>query len=282
MESRIVLPHGWWHENVRHRSADLRPLTGEDEEALLDPAPSLAERTSALIARCVPAIGTVTPIAIDDAAALTIGDREALVLALRRATFGERLQCVVRCESCDAAMDLELAVRTLLLSPYSDDGPEYDEEIPSASGVWRVRFHLPTGGDQIAAARAGPGDPERGARELLARCLGLVMDPDGREADRTTLPSAVADAIAARMAALDPQAEVSLTYACAECGARTSSVLDAAAFFFRELGGDADRLYREVHRIAVHYHWSEREILALTHGKRRRYLELLAEAGAAP
>jgi hypothetical protein len=36
-----------------------------------------------------------------------------------------------------------------------------------------------------------------------------------------------------------------------------------------------ERLYEEVHRLAWHYHWAEREILAMTHSKRRRYLALL-------
>ncbi len=51
-----------------------------------------------------------------------------------------------------------------------------------------------------------------------------------------------------------------------------------ADLLFRELAEHGDRLYREVHHLALHYHWSERDILALPHGKRRRYLALLADA----
>jgi hypothetical protein len=40
---------------------------------------------------------------------------------------------------------------------------------------------------------------------------------------------------------------------------------------------NVDRLYLEVHHLALHYHWSEREILQLTRGKRQRYLALLVE-----
>ncbi|HEX7048849.1 MAG TPA: hypothetical protein VF188_01455 [Longimicrobiales bacterium] len=38
-----------------------------------------------------------------------------------------------------------------------------------------------------------------------------------------------------------------------------------------------DALYREVHHLAFHYHWSEAEILAMTRSKRQRYLSLLAQ-----
>jgi hypothetical protein len=37
-----------------------------------------------------------------------------------------------------------------------------------------------------------------------------------------------------------------------------------------------ERLYEEVHVLALHYHWSEAQILALATPKRRRYLALLA------
>ena len=39
---------------------------------------------------------------------------------------------------------------------------------------------------------------------------------------------------------------------------------------------DIERLYEEIHVLALHYHWSEAAILALPAGKRRRYLGLLA------
>jgi hypothetical protein len=35
-------------------------------------------------------------------------------------------------------------------------------------------------------------------------------------------------------------------------------------------------LYEEVHHLAFHYHWSERDILDMSRAKRRRYLALLA------
>ncbi len=37
-----------------------------------------------------------------------------------------------------------------------------------------------------------------------------------------------------------------------------------------------DGLLEEVHHLAYHYHWAEREILAMPRSKRRQYLSLLA------
>jgi hypothetical protein len=37
-----------------------------------------------------------------------------------------------------------------------------------------------------------------------------------------------------------------------------------------------DTLLEEVHYLAFHYHWSEKDILSMTRSKRRRYLAILA------
>lgn len=39
----------------------------------------------------------------------------------------------------------------------------------------------------------------------------------------------------------------------------------------------ADALFRQVHTLALHYHWSQAEILGLSRACRLRYLALLDE-----
>ena len=36
-----------------------------------------------------------------------------------------------------------------------------------------------------------------------------------------------------------------------------------------------DRLYDEIHWLAYHYHWAEKDVLDMTRSKRRRYRGLL-------
>lgn len=276
--SAVTLPSGWWSEDVCHRSAWVRPLTGRDEEDLLAAAAAtLPERASALIARCVGGLGPLDALTEAHAAQLTVGDREALLLALRRVTLGERLQCVLDCAACSQAMDIDLAIGALLVAPGAAPSPIYQEAIGAPDGDWHVRYRLPIGADQIAIARACTEAPDCGARELLERCVLDAVSPTGMATDPGALPEAVADALGERMAALDPQAEIALELACPECRTRSHAVLDAADLLFRELAARGAGLYREVHRLALHYHWSERDILALPHGKRRRYLALLAD-----
>jgi len=65
---------------------------------------------------------------------------------------------------------------------------------------------------------------------------------------------------------------------CAECGRPFTAPFDIQRFFFGELRTDDDVLYHEVHYLAYHYHWSEREIMQLTRDKRHKYIAVLAGA----
>jgi hypothetical protein len=277
----VTLPGGVWREGVRHQEAGLRSLTGEDEAFLTETRGSLfpARQISILLSRCLTHLGPFSPVPADMAGSLTVGDREALLLHLRRLSLGERMPCVLACPApgCGAKMDLELRVTDLLQHPYSD-APERREITISENGdSYRVRFRLPTGGDQEAAAELAGNDLPAAAGLVLKRCIMEVI----RKEDNTPmecLPPAVARQLPEAMARLDPQAEIRLSLSCPECGRGFSTVLDTADFFFRELAGLSEDLYREVHLLAFHYHWSEAEIMNMTARKRRRYLNLLEEA----
>ncbi|HEX7151240.1 MAG TPA: hypothetical protein VF618_07110 [Thermoanaerobaculia bacterium] len=263
----ILLPGGTWRNGVRHREALLRPLTGEDELFLAEEAEGFtpARRTTLLLARCLERLGT-EPVSDADARALTAGDREALLLQLRRATFGESLTSVLSCprDGCDERMDLELRVGDLLVESVPEPAAVYETTIDGRV----VRFRLPNGEDlEQAAAIAARGEAlAQAARHVLERCVEGDVD----------------DAIVAQlprvMAELDPQAELLLNLTCTRCGRPFTALFDAASFLFRELAAHRDALFRDVHQLALHYHWSEAEILRMPAERRRRYLELLAEA----
>jgi hypothetical protein len=275
----ITLPGGFWLDGAHHRDAALRPLTGEDEAFLLDSAAlPPARRTTLLLARCLARLGPWEPVPADAVRALTVGDREALLLHLRRLSLGgDRVSCVLCCPapSCGERMDLDLAMDDLLEPPYAGAAPWHDAVFSEGGASWRVRFRLPTGADQEEAAPLVATDAGAAAMLILRRCIESVEREDGGPTE--PIPPAVAAGLADRMASLDPQAELALQLTCPACGRDFSSQLDAAAYFFQELAGGAAGLWREVHFLAFYYHWSEAEILCLSGGKRRLYLGLLAE-----
>jgi hypothetical protein len=198
--TEVTVPGSVAVDGARRRDAALRPVVGADETFLLE-ADGLApvERSTALLTRCLVRLGPREPPGDDDVRGLAAGDREALLLHLRRLTLGDRLELVLSCPACEEALGLELRVDELLVPPYEDWAAVYSLAV---DGV-RVSFRLPTGGDLEAAARVAAADPEAGARLVLGRCVQSVEGA-------FELPAEAADAIAARMAELDPQAEVVL------------------------------------------------------------------------
>lgn len=258
----------------------VRGLTGREEELLAarSGAP-MAETVSAVLLRCVTSLGDAAPTAAT-IRELSVGDRERLLLQVRRATLGDRIDCVATCPNpdCGERLDVTLSVYDLLVERDVERDAAaarwYDEGFAARDGSEiSVRFRLPTGGDQEATAEVAATDPLLAAGLLLERCIEPGVGSDGLPA---ALPEEVVDALGARMAKLDPQAEIRLQFECAVCGRAVEVLFDTASFFFSEVAATAERLYDEVHAIAWHYHWSEQEILDLPRVKRRRYLDLIA------
>jgi hypothetical protein len=129
-----------------------------------------------------------------------------------------------------------------------------------------VRYRLPNGADQEAVADLRAGDA---VEALLARCL---IDDGG-----TPLSNEERVAVIAEMDARAPQIDLELELNCPECGHSFTTPFDCTSFFFSEIRAQSRHLIREVHYLALHYHWSEAEILNLQRDRRRRYLALLTE-----
>lgn len=271
--TRVAIPHGVARAGELVRELRLNPVGAADQAFLLDTAGSMTahERANALLERC---LCEERPEMV--VASLTAGDREALLLQLRRLTFGESLDCVLPCVACAEPMELEMRVGDLLLDAYDEARPSYEVTIGPGEAV-SARFRLPTVADLREAARSSKADPDAMALDLLAMCVSEVRGMEIAEADAQTRSS-----IEAAMAERDPQAEIELDLTCPSCSTSFSTIFDAASFLLQELDARASTLFEEVHALALHYHWSEREILAMAPSRRERYIGLLAEALRGP
>src|SRR5262249_20075880 len=201
---------------------------------------------------------------------LSIGDREALLLHLRRLTLGETLSCVLACPACAEQLDLELQAAELLLPPYRHATDLHETSVRLKGAAYRIRFRLPNGADQEQAAMLVATAPQAAAELVLRRCVQEIVDERTGEVIHD-IPELVAAALAEKMAELDPQAEILLELACPACSGSFGTSLDIASYFYRELCGRERDLYRDVHLLAFHYHWTEAEILRLSRPKRLLY-----------
>jgi hypothetical protein len=261
-ENTFALPGGLALQPNRTLShAVLRPLTGRDEEWLARhrSSPS-AVRVSWVLRQCLLALDD-SPLTGDLVRRLLVGDRDYLMVQLRRITLGDRVQAVVVCPQCNQKMDVDLRLddAPVQLRPQRQDTYELD-----ISGRV-VRFRLPNGADQEAVLFG-----ENSAEALLDRCM---IDDTAN-----SLSEAEREAMIAEMERLAPQVDVELDLSCPECSHQFVLPFDTSAFFFDEVALKTDELLQEVHTLAFYYHWSESEILSLDRRKRRAYLALLHEA----
>lgn len=199
-------------------------------------------------------------------AALTVGERDGLLLGLRERAFGARLAAGGRCGECGEAVEFSLDASSLRV-----DGAAPLAELSLSVDAYELRFRLPTGADLAAVSRAPNAEVARS--RLLDRCV-LEARREGAEVAVGTLPRAVTEALAERMAAADPRADVELALACPACGHEWAAAFDPAAFLWSELDAWTRRTLHDVHTLASAYGWTESEVLAL--GPRRHvYLELV-------
>jgi len=265
----LTLPSGVWYGEKCYRNVTIRSLCGEDELFWLELPDgwSLPQRVSALLERVVHWDGT--PAGIDG---LTVGDREALLLHLRRLSFGSRIECVLNCPQCREKLDLDLSANDLLLPPYSHPQAEYEAQLGDG---YQGCFRLPTGADQAQIAALAQVDLEAAEQALIDRCLSAVSYHD-QTLER--LPETLNAALADQMAQLDPQAELSIQMDCPICSTAFETLLDMAQFLAAEIANHSRLLNREIHTLALYYHWSEAEILHLPMRRRQTYLRLLDES----
>ncbi len=264
----VQLPVGLWLNGARHREAVVCGLTGAEEETLGDAArwSSPAARVSALLAATVTQLGTLSPLTLDQARALTVLDRDILLLTLRQLLFGDRIQVTLSCPHCTNKIDLDFCLSDLPIPERQDQAPQW----PFVREGLEIQCRLPNGGDQEAVARLAQAEPERAAQMILERCIETAPPAQWRPSQWLELRG--------ELAQRDPQLDNELGVHCPECDHSFSAYFDIQDFLLRELAAARGQLYREVHTLAWYYHWSEAEILSLPFGKRRFYLDLLADA----
>lgn len=284
----VALPVPFMRRGAPCTTARVREVTGHDELFLAEDGSRLlpAQRTTALLARCVTRLGCSGSVNCRAVRALTVGNRQALLLHLRRLTFGNRLSCFLDCprEGCGQPMDLDLDVEDMLVDPREILPEVREATLTDGDCDFRVLFRLPIGADEEEAAQEALRDIETAEELLLRRCIVELYTKGDRVRDTATIPPCVMEQLPRLLAELDPQAQIELSLTCPECGFTFETPFDIAGFFHAELAGKPIDYYSEVHALASHYHWTEPEISALPRRRRHIFLNMLfgsASAGAA-
>lgn len=185
-----------------------------------------------------------------DPGRMAAADRDALLAALHRQCWGDRIVSTISCAACASRFDLSFQLADL-------------QRHLAAGGTPSASFRAPSAEDEMAAAAHGPRE---GALRLAQVC--------GAGDEDIELAS---DALAATAPILD----VDLATCCAECGHEQHAHFDLQSFVLQRLLNERPGLLAEVHALAAGYGWSLNEILSLPRGTRRAMTAVLDRASRA-
>jgi hypothetical protein len=279
---------------------DLAPLTGREEELLAQgKSQDIPGLVTAILQRCIRRLGSISPVTPEIVRGLLIADRQYLILKLRQLTLGNGLEASLVCpwSDCGQKITVGFGVEDIPIVAMANPKAIHQMELSPAAALVteagdryrHITFRLPNGSDQeylapILAPNPAPSlakpdtEPEAQAQLLLLqRCiqrLGPVEFPDRSLVRRLSTQARLE--IEQQMEAIAPKVDLMMESTCPECGRDYSAPFDIQRFFLEELRTQQNLLYREVHYLAFHYHWSEAEIMAMPRPKRRKYIEILS------
>lgn len=267
MDLHVSLPGGLFGADFVRQDAVLQEITGRLEERLQQCVEETSEgpaRVSAVLGEALQSVGG-QPADRDLAASLCVADRQFLMMCLAQMIDGDQVWMSASCTSCAAPFDM-LLTRSAL--PVQSAGAGF----PTAT-VWlndrETRFRVATGADQEALLSLGE---EHALRHLLSACLQSFS---GGGSSDELINDLSGDDIAAIEAALEtvaPTVCTTLQTRCPECDEAQSFPLNPYSL----AGQQSSDLYRDVHSLASHYHWSESQILDLPRERRQLYLRYVA------
>lgn len=192
----------------------------------------------------------------DTLADRSVGERNAALLRLRGALFGDALASCVDCPACGEPLEFSLSARTLL------GGAVGSATHVSVDGL---QVRMPTTRD--LASVAGEPDDAAAAQRLLERLV------DGETAIEPSRVPLLAERLGSALDEADPRLDISIDSICPACAHAWNAPFDIVSYLWEEIDARARRLLDEVHVLASAYGWTESEILGLTDTRRAAYLE---------
>lgn len=219
-------------------AATLREPDGHDEMAVdgVDTACTIALLGRLLVS---PKINATT---------LSACDRDALLAALHRECWGDRIVSTLICANCASRFDVSFQLSDLQRHLAEYRAAEY------------VPCRVPGGQDEIAAAAHGAS---QGAVNLARAC-----DVGPEDLERAS------DSLAARA----PIVDLELAATCTECGHAQGAHFDLQSFLLQRLLNERGALLAEIHALAGAYGWSLHDILSISRSTRRALSEALERA----
>ncbi len=120
---------------------------------------------------------------------MLIGDREAIILGIRKATYGSELHVDDwLCSNCGVKAELDMDLSDIPVTKLPDPANDVTFKVPMRKGGFAL-VRLASGADQIATFEKQELTQAQRETILLSRCVVSVTDAPGIEHSMAAFPS---------------------------------------------------------------------------------------------
>lgn len=171
-DTEVILPGGFINrEGALVKYAEVRELNGADEETVARSG-STGRALSTMLQRGLVSLG-MEPTSKEDLDTLLSGDRDAILIGIRKATFGPTIDFNVTCQHCNSETEVTIDLNKdipvkALIDPIEDRNWTY------TSKLGPVTVTLPTGGVQKKLLENSDKTSSELNTILLAGCVGSI------------------------------------------------------------------------------------------------------------
>ncbi len=200
---------------------------------------------------------------------LSVGRRLEYLLALAAGQGESTFEFPFACSGC--ALEIELELTLFEIAEKQREADAINTVHLDIQGK-RVEFRKPCGRDQENWAAMDFIDPKEAIEAMIAT---LSTDQDVL----SNLDPETIERVDQMMDEADPLVNFLCQITCVECGAMNHFPIDLCHAALAMLRRQQKQLIILVHKLASHYHWSEQEVFAIPHWRRKEYLSLISAEG---
>jgi len=265
-EFSVQLPGGFLHKNRIHRQAIFRQICGEMELFFQESnrkKDSIPCYVTGILAAALDKIGGIhaDPSVVSQ---LCVADRQYLMLQIASMLEGDVFWILSSCSSCKSDFDICMKRSDF---PVTEAGHGYPFATVKLDGA-ELTCRIPVGQDQEKIEHLADDDA---LHLLLEHCIEKVNGEEPEKGFVDSLTPADIGRIEDVLDDISPSVTTSLLTRCPECDAEQVIELDPYTLPVTE----TDNFFQEIHTLAMAYHWSEQDIMALPRSRRRTYLNLI-------